>query len=76
MLLFTQALSGFVSVEKNRATFVPTSKNNFVCLRQPYDNTETNGKANIRLISKNKRGGGGGGLGCAGKVRGDIYLRY
>lgn len=71
MSLFTEASSGLVSVEKNRAAFVPTSKNNSFCLRQPYDNTETNGKANIRLISKKERGEE-----CAGEVRGEVYLRY
>lgn len=63
--LLTEASSGLVSVEKNRAASVPTSKNNSFCLRQPYDNTETNGKANIRLISKKERGEE-----CAGEVGG------
>lgn len=63
-------------VWKNRATFVPTFQM-VSCgrLQCPYDCTvcrgqaETNGKANVRLISK-------GGEECAGEVRGEIDSSY
>lgn len=62
MSLFTEASSGLVSVGK---------KTELPLCPQPYHNTETNGKANIRLVSKKERGEE-----CAGEVRGEIYLRF